>query len=130
MMLRSIAGPITQLRALLCKAAEARISWAVQDEMQVRASAANRGRSVKAFSTLSPAEWGRQLARQTITLLYMPKPSGPLISDCLSGGPVPVDSGCPVHPRWRRIQAMIVHEMEGVTLEQLGLDAHSLALNK
>jgi Rrf2 family protein len=56
---------------------------------------------------------------------------GPLlISDCLTGpGECPLDSGCPVRPRWGRLQAMIVHEKEATTLDQLALEANQLSKN-
>ena len=118
----------------------ARISTrAVQDEMQVPHAFLQRivaDLSKKGLLHTFPGpNGGLQLARfaKSITLrdIYEAIEGPLLISDCLwSPGECPLDSGCPVHPRWRRMQAMIVHEMEGVTLEQLGLDAHSLALNK
>ncbi|MEW5867988.1 MAG: Rrf2 family transcriptional regulator [Chloroflexota bacterium] len=54
---------------------------------------------------------------------------GPLlVSDCLkSPGECPLDSGCPVHCRWRRIQAMLEQELEGATLAELAREALALA---
>ncbi len=51
---------------------------------------------------------------------------GPLmISDCLQGpGQCPLDSGCPVRPRWSRLQATIMEELGNITLEQLAQEAN------
>lgn len=53
---------------------------------------------------------------------------GPLlISDCLeSPGICPLDNGCPVHFRWRRIQSLLALELESATLAQLAVDAAKL----
>ena len=50
---------------------------------------------------------------------------GPLlISDCLAeDGACELDSTCPVHPRWERMQALIVAELEQATLTQLAKEA-------
>jgi Rrf2 family protein len=75
---------------------------------------------------------GLQLARpgRSISLrdIYEAIEGPLLISECLaSPGECPLDSGCPVHPRWRSLQAMLVAELEAITLEQLAQDAHALA---
>lgn len=50
-----------------------------------------------------------------------------LISDCLEGEiACPLESGCPVNRRWRRLQAMIVRELESITLEGLVEEANLL----
>jgi Rrf2 family protein len=75
---------------------------------------------------------GLQLARpsQAITLrdIYEAIEGPLLISECLApAGKCPLDGGCPVHPHWRRLQILLVGELEAITLEQLALDAHVLA---
>jgi Rrf2 family protein len=75
---------------------------------------------------------GLQLARpsQAITLrdIYEAIEGPLLISDCLSSaGECPLDAVCPVHPRWKKLQALLVSELEAITLEQLAVDAHALA---
>ena len=54
---------------------------------------------------------------------------GPLlVSDCLeSPGACPLDSGCPVHFRWRRLQSLLARELETATLDQLAMEAMQLA---
>ncbi len=54
---------------------------------------------------------------------------GPLlVSDCLKAPQeCPLDSGCPVRPRWGRLQSLIVQELEMVGLEQLAEEANVLA---
>jgi Rrf2 family protein len=54
---------------------------------------------------------------------------GPLlISDCLKAPRnCPLDQGCPVHRRWRRMQALIARELEGASLAQLAEEANRLA---
>ena len=70
---------------------------------------------------------GLQLGRpsQEINLRHIWEAiEGPLlISDCLkSPGVCPLDNGCPVHFRWRRIQSLLVLELESATLAQLASD--------
>jgi len=50
---------------------------------------------------------------------------GPLsVSDCISGRvQCPFDTKCPVRRRWGKLQAMIVHELEAVTFDELAEDA-------
>jgi Rrf2 family protein len=75
---------------------------------------------------------GLELARpaETINLRQIWEAvEGPLlISDCLeSPGTCPLDNGCPVHFRWRRIQSLLAKEMESATLDQLAAEAFQLA---
>lgn len=53
---------------------------------------------------------------------------GPLlISDCLEApGACPLDSGCPVHFRWRRLQSLLARELESASLDQLAVEATQL----
>jgi len=50
---------------------------------------------------------------------------GPItISDCISGRvQCPFDSKCPVRRRWGKLQAMIIHELEAITFDELAQDA-------
>ena len=75
---------------------------------------------------------GLELARsaETINLRHIWEAiEGPLlVSDCLeSPGACPLDSGCPVHFRWRRLQSMLARELESATLDQLAAEAVQLA---
>ena len=75
---------------------------------------------------------GLELARPTemINLRHIWEAvEGPLlVSDCLeSPGACPLDSGCPVHFRWRRLQSLLARELESATLEQLAQEAVQLA---
>lgn len=46
------------------------------------------------------------------------------LSDCLSPtGACPLNAACPVHPHWARLQDLIVHELEGITLQHLYLES-------
>ncbi len=50
-----------------------------------------------------------------------------LISDCLEGaGVCSLDGGCPVRPHWSILQCMIVRELEGISLEQLSIEAEKI----
>ncbi|NLG71570.1 MAG: Rrf2 family transcriptional regulator [Chloroflexi bacterium] len=74
---------------------------------------------------------GLELAQppDSISLLHIWEAiEGPLlISDCLkSRNTCPLDTGCPVHRRWRRLQALIVAELEAATLEILAKEAAML----
>jgi Rrf2 family protein len=71
---------------------------------------------------------GLQLACSTddVNLLHIIEAmDGPLlISDCLAeDGFCELDITCPVHPRWERIQALIVAELEQASLAQLAKEA-------
>lgn len=47
-----------------------------------------------------------------------------LISDCLKApGECPLDESCPVRSRWGRLQAMLLHELEAITMAELASDA-------
>jgi Rrf2 family iron-sulfur cluster assembly transcriptional regulator len=75
---------------------------------------------------------GLQLARasQLISLRDIYEAiEGPLIiSDCLqSRGECPLDATCPVHPRWGRLQAMIISELQAINLEQLAAEGIALS---
>jgi Rrf2 family protein len=75
---------------------------------------------------------GLELARPawTINLRHIWESiDGPLlISDCLKApGVCPLDCDCPVHSRWKRMQTMIMSELNSTTLEQLAIEAHQLA---
>jgi Rrf2 family protein len=82
--------------------------------------------------TYSGPNGGLQLSRpkQAITLrdVYEAIEGPLLISDCLQS-PVacPLEVACPVHPRWRRLQHLIVEELATTTLEQLSAEAWTLA---
>lgn len=50
-----------------------------------------------------------------------------LISDCLEGNNAcPFETACPVNRRWMRLQSLIVHELESITLEGLVEEAKLL----
>jgi len=71
---------------------------------------------------------GLQLAHPTddVNLRHIVEAiDGPLlISDCLEEeGVCTLDITCPVRPRWERMQALIVAELEGATLTQLAKEA-------
>jgi len=52
------------------------------------------------------------------------------ISDCLRApGECPLDVGCPVRGRWAKLQAMILHELAGVNLEELAEEAFQIEEN-
>jgi Rrf2 family protein len=75
---------------------------------------------------------GLELARsvETINLRHIWEAiEGPLlVSDCLeSPGVCPLDSGCPVHFRWRRLQSLLARELESASLDQLVAEATQLA---
>ena len=50
---------------------------------------------------------------------------GPMsVSDCMAGRTqCPFDTKCPVRCRWGKLQAMILHELEAITFDDLALDA-------
>lgn len=51
-----------------------------------------------------------------------------LISDCLEGvNSCPLETGCPVNRRWKRLQALILSELESITLDGLVEDAKQLS---
>ena len=54
---------------------------------------------------------------------------GPLlISECIElPQDCPLNAGCPVRPRWGRLQTMIAQELENTTLDQLASEAQQLA---
>ena len=61
----------------------------------------------------------------TITLRHMVEAiEGPIhLNRCLArAGFCPRDSVCPVHPVWRRIQGVLVRELDGVTARDLAAD--------
>ena len=73
------------------------------------------------------AGWNWRVLSQLITLRDIWEAmEGPLlVSDCLnSPGECPLDSGCPVHSRWDRIQCLIAGELESSTLTQLAWEAN------
>jgi Rrf2 family protein len=123
--------------ALAKRPAAARISTkTIQDEMLVPRAFLQRiiaDLSKKGLLHTFPGpHGGLQLARPSpaITLrdIYEAIEGPLLISDCLSSSSeCPLDAGCPVHPRWRRLQSLLVGEMEAINLAQLALDAHALA---
>lgn len=48
------------------------------------------------------------------------------VSECLhGGGTCPFDHSCPVRCRWARLQALILHELENTTFEELAREASS-----
>jgi Rrf2 family protein len=72
---------------------------------------------------------GLELARsaESINLKHIWEAvEGPLlISECLQApGECPLDAACPVRRRWCRLQALLVHELEATSLQQLGLEAN------
>jgi Rrf2 family protein len=74
---------------------------------------------------------GLELARpaESINLKHIWEAvEGPLlISDCLqTPGECPLDADCPVRRRWCRLQALLVHELEATSLQQLGLEANQV----
>jgi Rrf2 family protein len=51
-----------------------------------------------------------------------------LISDCLEyPEECPLNDGCPVNARWRKLQSFIVDELKSTTLEKLAVEAFQLA---
>ena len=51
-----------------------------------------------------------------------------LISDCLENPEeCPLNEGCPVNARWRKIQSFLVDELEFTTLNNLAIEAFQLA---
>jgi Rrf2 family protein len=128
---------IRVMLALAKRPEAARVSTqTIQAEMQVPRAFLQRiiaDLSKKSLLRTFPGpNGGLQLARtsQSITLrdVYEAVEGPLLISECLaSRGACPLDSTCPVHPCWKRLQEMIVRELEAINLEQLGRDAHLLA---
>ena len=55
---------------------------------------------------------------------------GPLlISECLEAPQdCPLNAGCPVRPRWGRLQTVIAQELENISLDQLAAEAWQLGL--
>jgi Rrf2 family protein len=50
------------------------------------------------------------------------------VSECLhAGGVCPFDDSCPVRCRWARLQALILHELENTTFDELAREASSVA---
>jgi len=50
------------------------------------------------------------------------------VSECLhGGGTCPFDHSCPVRCRWARLQALILRELENITLDELAREALSVA---
>jgi Rrf2 family iron-sulfur cluster assembly transcriptional regulator len=50
-----------------------------------------------------------------------------LISDCLENPEeCPLNEGCPVNARWRKIQSFLVDELESTTLDNLAIEAFQL----
>ena len=85
----------------------------------------------KLLHTFPGPNGGLQLSRPiestTLREVYEAIEGPLLISDCLSGPKeCPLESGCPVHPRWRHLQEILVHELESITLSQLALDAERI----
>lgn len=84
------------------------------------------------IQTYTGPNGGLQLGRSAATIslrdIYEAIEGALLISDCLeAAGACPLDVGCPVHPHWKHLQALIVRELESITLDQLALEAHALA---
>ena len=53
-----------------------------------------------------------------------------LISDCLENPEeCPLNEGCPVNARWKKIQSFMVKELESTTLALLAIEAFKLATN-
>jgi len=57
---------------------------------------------------------------------------GPLVlSDCLvAPGDCPLSGACPVRCRWSRLQAVMLKELEGITLADLAEDAAAIAAHQ
>lgn len=55
---------------------------------------------------------------------------GPLlISECLEAPQdCPLNAGCPVRPRWGRLQTVIAQELESISLDQLAAEAWQIGL--
>jgi Rrf2 family protein len=89
----------------------------------------------KLIRTFPGPNGGLQLAHpiSSVTLLDIYEAiEGPLlISPCL-GGPeeCPLDEGCPVRPRWGRIQALVVQELAAATLSQLAQEAEQIKIRR
>ncbi len=104
----------------------------IQEEMQVphaflQRIIADLSRR-KMILTYPGPNGGLQLAHSidSVTLLDVYEAiEGPLlISPCLEGPrECPLDEGCPVRPRWGRMQSLVTHELAAVTLSQLAEEA-------
>ncbi len=80
--------------------------------------------SIGIVSTFRGRGGGVRLDRpaQTLTLLQaVTAVEGPLLLNrCLvHPGACALDRTCPVHPVWRRVQALVIRELEGVTFAEL-----------
>ena len=127
------------VRVMLCLARRplgARLpTQAIQDEMLVprpylQRIVADLSRA-GLIRTYPGANGGLELARppRTISLrqIWEAVEGVLLVSDCLKApGECPLDAGCPVRLRWCRLQAMMAHELESTTLEQLAQEANEL----
>jgi Rrf2 family protein len=74
---------------------------------------------------------GLELARpaESINLKHIWEAAeGPLlISECLKApGECSLDAACPVRRRWRRLQSVLLQELEAASLEQLALEANQV----
>jgi Rrf2 family protein len=104
----------------------------IQEEMQVphaflQRIVADLARR-KLIHTFPGPNGGLQLAHaiDSVTMLDVYEAiEGPLlISPCLEGPQECIlEEGCPVRPRWGRMQAMVAHELSAVTLSQLAEEA-------
>lgn len=73
-------------------------------------------------------ELARPAAEITLLQIWEAMEGSLLISACLAHpAACPLDQGCPVHRRWRRIQNFLLEELGTTTLEQLGREARLLA---
>ncbi len=89
----------------------------------------------KLINTYPGPNGGLQLARpvDSVTLLDVYEAiEGPLlISPCLEGPEeCPLDVGCPVRPRWGRMQSLVANELAAVTLDQLAREAAQIKVRR
>lgn len=127
------------VRVMLCLAKRpfgARLSTqAIQDEMLTPRAFLQRIiadlSKAALIETYPGPNGGVQLARRAedIDLLQIWEAiEGPLeISECIQHPQgCPLNSGCPVQPRWTRLQRLIAEELKGSTLDVLAQEAYQL----
>ncbi len=130
------------VRVMLCLAKRpfgTRLSThTIQDEMQTPRAFLQRIiadlSKVDLICTYPGPNGGVQLARpaEEINLRHIWEAiEGPLVvSECLENPQdCPLNAGCPVRPRWGRLQTVIAQELDNISLEQLADDAQRLTHN-
>jgi len=130
------------VRVMLCLAKRpfgSRLSTqTIQDEMQTPRAFLQRIiadlSKVDLICTYPGPNGGVQLARPAgeINLRQIWEAiEGPLmVSECIeTPQDCPLNAGCPVLPRWSRLQEVITQELDSTSLEQLAVDAQQLNRN-